>query len=301
MLHARLLHYLDAIARYGSMRKAGEKLHTASSAINRQVLALEARLGTPIFHRLPRKLVLTPAGEVLLQHVRRTLRDMEQTQKLIDDIKGLRRGDIMIGIMNGPATTILPIVIADLRESCSGIRLHIRIMPQNEIVRDVVSGEVDVGIGFDFSPDPNINVFHTWTCQLGVVVSPGHELAHRKSVSFMDCLAFPMIIGDSAMSIRPHLDVLAARTGVELNPVIETNSVETMRRIVATGHAMTFLTSLDVIAETRTGDLVYVPLKDVDIQSQSLSVITPHDSRNALSAILLERFRSVIDDVLHTR
>lgn len=299
MLHARLLRYLDAIAHYGSMRKAGEKLHTASSAINRQVLALEAELGTPIFHRFPRKLVLTPTGEVLLQHVRRTLKDMEQTQKVIDDIKGLRRGEIMIGIMNGPATTILPVVISDLRESCSEIRLHIRIIPRNDIVRDVISGEVDVGIGFDFSSDPNVDVVHAWACPLGVVVSPGHELAQKKAVNFIDCIEFPMIIGDAAMSIRSHLDVLGARIGVELNPIIETNSVETMRRIVATGHAITFLTSLDVVAEVKAGDLVYVPLQDIDIRPQSLSIITPHDGRNALSAILLERFQSVINDVLH--
>ncbi len=281
------------------MRKAGEKLHTASSAINRQILALEADLGTPIFHRLPRKLVLTPAGEVLLQHVRRTLEDMEQTRKLIDDIKGLRRGDIMIGIMNGPATTIVPIVISDLRENCSEIRLHIRIISQNEIIKGVASGEIDVGIGFDFPPDPNVNVFRTWECQLGVVVNPQHELAQKKSVTFMDCIEFPMVIGDAAMSLRPHLDVIGAKGGEKLNPIIETNSVETMRRIVSTVHAITFLTLLDVVTETKAGDLVYVPLQDVDIRHQSLSIITPHNGRNSLSAVLLGRFQSAIDDVLH--
>ncbi|ATU72771.1 LysR family transcriptional regulator [Komagataeibacter rhaeticus] len=297
MLHARLLRYLDAIVQHGSMRRAGEKLHTSSTAINRQVLALEAELGTPIFHRTPRRLVLTPAGEVLMRHVRRTLKDMEQTQRLIDDIKGLRRGDVMIGIMNGPATTILPAVISDLRENRSDIRLHVRIISQNDIIRDVLAGEIDVGIGFDFPPSPGIDVFHAWECPLGAVVAPQHELARRKSVTFMDCIQYPMIIGDCAMSIRPHLDLLAARIGTKLDPVIETNSVETMRRIVSTGHAMTFLTALDIAAEVRSGDLIYVPLRNIDIRRQSLSIITPHAGRNTLARILLDRFRHVIETV----
>ena len=83
MLHSRLLSYLDEVARLGSMRKASARLNVASSAINRQILALEAELGTPLFLRLPRKLMLTTAGEIMIRHVRQTLKDMERVQTLM--------------------------------------------------------------------------------------------------------------------------------------------------------------------------------------------------------------------------
>ena len=54
MLHSRKLQYIDEIARCGSIRKAAAHLNVASSAINRQILALEEELGVPIFERLPR-------------------------------------------------------------------------------------------------------------------------------------------------------------------------------------------------------------------------------------------------------
>ena len=69
MLHNRLLIYLDEVVRCGSIRAASRKLNVASSAINRQILALEEDLGTPIFERLPRRF----RPRVLLGH-RRTLR-----------------------------------------------------------------------------------------------------------------------------------------------------------------------------------------------------------------------------------
>src|SRR5579862_8524095 len=59
MLHSRLLRYLDEVSRLGSIRKAAVRLNVASSAINRQILALENELGAPIFERMPRRLRLT--------------------------------------------------------------------------------------------------------------------------------------------------------------------------------------------------------------------------------------------------
>ena len=85
MLHNRLLNYLDEVVRCGSIRAASRKLNIASSAINRQILALEADLGTPIFDRLPRRLRLTAVGELLIEHVRTTLRSHERLGAQIAD------------------------------------------------------------------------------------------------------------------------------------------------------------------------------------------------------------------------
>jgi DNA-binding transcriptional LysR family regulator len=77
MLHARLLRYLDEVARCQSMRQAGERLNVAGSAVNRQILALEEQLGTKLFERHPHQVVLTAAGEVLIDHVRHDRRMRE--------------------------------------------------------------------------------------------------------------------------------------------------------------------------------------------------------------------------------
>jgi DNA-binding transcriptional LysR family regulator len=70
MLHSRKLLYMHEIARCGSIRKAAARLNVASSAINRQILALEEEMGAPLFERLPRGLRLTAAGELCIEHIR---------------------------------------------------------------------------------------------------------------------------------------------------------------------------------------------------------------------------------------
>ncbi|WAH61652.1 LysR family transcriptional regulator (plasmid) [Pseudomonas silvicola] len=91
----RLFIYIDQIARSGSIRKAAERLHFAS-AINRQLIALEEELGTPLFQRLPRKMVLTAAGEALIHHVRQSFKEIEIAQMKIEELKGLRRGEVTV-------------------------------------------------------------------------------------------------------------------------------------------------------------------------------------------------------------
>ena len=65
-MHARVLRYLDEVVRCGSIRKAAEVLHVAPTAVNRQILDLEAELGAPLFERIGKRLRLTPLGEMVL-------------------------------------------------------------------------------------------------------------------------------------------------------------------------------------------------------------------------------------------
>lgn len=67
-LHAPMIVYFDAIRRAGSVREAARRLNVASSAVNRQLLKLEAELGTPLFERLPAGLKLTHAGAAFARH-----------------------------------------------------------------------------------------------------------------------------------------------------------------------------------------------------------------------------------------
>src|ERR1700742_413309 len=69
----RLFRYVDAVGRYGSIRKAAEALHVVSSALNRRILDLEAELGSPLFERLPRGVRPTAAGELFFNYVPRSM------------------------------------------------------------------------------------------------------------------------------------------------------------------------------------------------------------------------------------
>lgn len=161
-MHARLLTYVDEVARQGSMRAAAERLNVAASAISRQIKALEDELGTPIFHRSPRTLTLTAAGEILLVHIRDTLKDMTRTRALIEDLKGLRRGEVTVALMSGLAANIVPRVVMQFRKSNPHVSVRLRLMTDTEaMIAAVADGAVDLAIGFDFPARSNVRqLFH---------------------------------------------------------------------------------------------------------------------------------------------
>jgi len=80
MRHLQTLRYIEKIARTGSLRSAAEELGITPSALNRRILAIEEELGVEIFERLPSGLRPNIAGEILLDHIRQQLADMERVK-----------------------------------------------------------------------------------------------------------------------------------------------------------------------------------------------------------------------------
>lgn len=295
MLHSRLLYYLDEVARSGSMRKAAERLNVASSAINRQILALEAELGAPLFLRLPRKLVPTAAGEIVIRHVRQTLKDMDYVQRRLGELKGLRRGDITLALMSGLAANMLPRLAADFRRSSPRVKLTFRLLPSaQEIIAAVTSGEADLGFGFDFPRDNNLRVLASSEGWLGAVMSPDHPLAKHKQIRLSDCTDYPLTIAESGMAIRPYLEAAFSAAALTMEATLETNSIEVMRHAAMLDYGITFLTPFDIEWEKQSGRLTYVPVHELRYRGQTLMLIGRERGVDPLASLLAEQIKSSI-------
>ncbi|AIR04842.1 LysR family transcriptional regulator [Cedecea neteri] len=295
MLKYRLLVYLDEVARSGSIRKAAERLHISASAINRQLLALEEELGTPLFQRLPRKMILTAAGETLIHHVRQSFKELEWAQIKIEELKGLRRGEVTVAMMSGLAANLIPRAAADFRRANPRVKLHLQQMTRGEdITSAVASGDVDLGIGFDFEMRSSLRSIASVTGRLGAVVAPGHPLADKSSLRLSDCMPHPMVIADDSTVIRPYLNDVFARAMVALQPVIETNSIEVMRQSAMMDQALTFLTPFDIETDLRSGRLVYIPVRELGQQTQTLMLIGHDRGTSAIGSVLAETLKGMM-------
>jgi DNA-binding transcriptional LysR family regulator len=263
MLHSRLLKYLDEVARLGSIRKAASRLNVASSAINRQILALENELGAPIFERMPRRLRLTATGEVLIAHVRETLKNHQRVETHIEALKGLTRGEATIATMNGLAAGPLPRFLNSILETHPRVRLRLKVLPFDQISNAVLTGEADLGLSYGASPTPGLRVVASHELSLGAVVSPKHPLTTRRPLRLADCAEFPLAIADASMTIRPAVELAFTRANLPLNATIETNSIEFLKKVARNGHAITFLNPVDVDDEVRAGEIRHLVLPEL--------------------------------------
>lgn len=295
ILHSRILTYLDEVVRHGSIRKASERLHVAPSAISRQILTLEEQFGIPLFDRSGRRLTLTTAGELLIRHVRQTIRELDRTRAQIEELKGLRRGIVSIGLMSGLAADIVPRAVSEFHKRSPRVELKLRLMATGEeIVSAVDSGDVDLGFGFDLGRSPAIRVIHSSAARLGAVMAPDHRLASMPMLRLGDCAPFPIVIADKTTAIRPHIGKALDAIGLDLTTYIETNSIEIMRSLAINGTGITFLTPFDIEAERRSGRLVYVPVHELSQYVQHLTLIESSKRSNVLSNLFSQYIKGLL-------
>ncbi|MEA5501901.1 LysR family transcriptional regulator [Halotia wernerae UHCC 0503] len=269
MLHGRMLRYLDEIVRSGSIRKASARLNVASSAINRQLLALEAELGAPLFERLPRGLRLTAAGEMLIAHVRQTLKDHDRLRRRIEGLKGLRHGKVAIGTVSGLASGLLSTVIADFRAKHPFIRVTVRNASLDALIAAVLSGDLDLVLAYNLPRHPRLRVLADVGCPLGAVVAPDHPLARETKLRLADCLDYPLVLPDSSVTIRMILDEVIPPQP-EILPVLESNSTDLLKKLALEAPHLTFLNEVDVAEELRWRKLVFIPVQELAARPQSL-------------------------------
>jgi DNA-binding transcriptional LysR family regulator len=298
MLHARLLSYIDEVVRQGSIRKAADKLNVAASAISRQILALEEQVGVALFDRSGRRLKPTAAGELLVRHVRETLKEMARTRSQIEELKGLRRGSVKIAFMSGLAANIVPRAVSEFRATNPRVEVSLTLMTTgDQILSAVERGEVDLGLGFDFPRHSNIRVVHASLGRLGAVMSPDHPLAGQSVIRLTDCTAYPLVLADPTTAIRPYIDQALDKTSSRAMVSAETNSIEVMRHMAMIDQSITFLTPFDIESDRRMGRLVYVPIQEFARHEQRLMLVQNERRSDVLASIFAERLKALITKV----
>jgi DNA-binding transcriptional LysR family regulator len=296
LLHSQLLRYLDEVARAGSIRKASVKLNIASSSINRQILALEADLGSPIFHRLHRRLRLTSAGEILIDHVRRTLKDLDRAVGQIEDLKGIRRGEVTVALIGGLASSLIIRICSKFREQYPRVKLRFRRYDGDQIVSAVTSGECDLGLSFLLPDNPNLTVIAAIDCYVGAVVPADHPLAKRASVRISDCIGFPMVLPDQTMMVRGVIDSVFQRLKVTLHPEMESNSIEMIRGFVASGQGISFLNQINVNDERSQGTVVFLPIIG-KFPPLNLKIVRRSGDHQIIPGLLANAIKAAVEDL----
>lgn len=259
---SRFLRYFMAVARLGSIRKASEHLHIAASAIDRQILQGESMLGTPLFERLPTGLRLTAAGELLYASSKKWSRDHEHLKVQIEDMRGLRRGQVDIALPDALTRGFLPVLLRELQQSHPGISVRLHVLENHDISRCLIDGEADLALLLNPTHAREILVRTHVDFPLGFVCRPDHPIAGRKTLRFSMCAELPMVMPELPLALRRQIEVLEIETGVTIRSVVSADNIQMIKSLVMEGMGVGILSFLDAIEEIRRGELAFVPISN---------------------------------------
>ncbi len=239
----------------------------------------------PLFERLNNWLRLTESGALLIAHVRQTLQQHERVRARIEDLKRKRRSEVTMATTSGLAGGLLPRVVADFRARYPNVKTAVRILPVSQIIASLGSGEADLGLATGLPDDVELETFAQVSSRLGAVMAPSHELATKPSVQLDDCRALPLLLADIGMPLRLALDDACMAARITLEPIIESNSLEMLKRSAFLGQGITFLHFAEVEEEVRRGDLAFVPLNDPNLTPQTLRIVYRLDGELAAAPL----------------
>jgi DNA-binding transcriptional LysR family regulator len=286
-MFSRFAYYFDEVARRGSIRKAAEVLHIAPSAIDRQILRAEEEIGAPLFERRAQGLRPTAVGELLIYSIRRWRRDYDSVRAQIDDMKGLRRGEIDMALVEG-AMEFASAELVRFHDAYPGITYKLRVAGATSVSDLVRAGEVDLGLTFNPPDVHSLRVERTIVFQLGAVTAPGHPLADQPDLRLIDCAKYPLIIPDESISLRAIFDGVWAKAVGDLPAhVITANSMGLIKSLARRDLGVAMLTRLDVLDEIQSGALIFTPLADKAVPLSVLSLISASDRSLSPPASLL--------------
>ncbi|HEX7227630.1 MAG TPA: LysR family transcriptional regulator, partial [Candidatus Binatia bacterium] len=132
------LRVFEAVARLGSITAASDELHTVQSNVTARIRALENELGTVLFRRHSRGVVLTPAGERLLPYAVQIAQLLKDAVKIVGNT-GAPHGNLQIGSLESTAGVRLPPILSAYRRQYPDVNLMLTIGTTGHLIEEVLA------------------------------------------------------------------------------------------------------------------------------------------------------------------
>ena len=247
----RQLEVIRAIAETGSFTAAGEKLHVSQSAISRQVLLLEEELGEPVFHRVGRRVRITPAGDSLLQLSHRVFQDLQDTIAGISDRQESLKGTLrLVGGMT-VCLYVFPTLLTEIRRVHPQLDLKISAGSTERCVAQLRAGTAELGMLTLPIDVPDLVSVPVLQEELLLVGDAKHPLARKRKIAPADLAHMPFVLFETGSNTRRVVDEFFVTEHIEPQIVMETENVEILKAMVKAGLGITISPYQAVAAEVR--------------------------------------------------
>ena len=266
-MEIRQLKAFLAIAEAKTFTAGARRVNVTQAAISMQIRQLEDEVGLPLFTRTPRRVILTEAGEYLLERARKILREHDSALAEIAEVAGAEYGRLRIGSASGTfAMSQLPGIMAKLREKFPNAELTVASGTSQNLVDKMMHGELDTA--FVSLPVDNLNVSteSLFSDEIVAIAHPKHPLAKEKYISAATLAGEKLILGERGGNTRRMIDEFFQAANVRPNIVMQLSRQEAVTRMVREGLGVGMAGAKSVAREIRDGNLTSWLIEGAEIK-----------------------------------
>jgi LysR family transcriptional regulator, transcription activator of glutamate synthase operon len=259
-VHLEELKWFVVLAETEHVTEAADELSVSQPTLSRALARFEAQAGTPLFDRVNRRLRLNAYGEIMLEHARRSIAEMQSATERIAALRDPSTGRVRLGFLHSLASWYVPEQLRLFRQSDPGVRFDLFQGPAHEITQRVLNGQSDIAITAPRPEVPGLAWHRLYVERLCLAVPRGHRLAARARVRLSAAAGESFIVLGSQSGLRHLTDVLWAEDNLDPDIVFEASEIPAVEGLVGAGFGVAVV---PVPGDGGRSDVVHVPLSNV--------------------------------------
>ena len=270
-MELRQLQYLVAVAEEASFTRAAQRVHISQSGVSAQVRQLEHELGAELCDRSARAATLTRAGEAALGHAREALAAAAAMRQAVDDVNGLLRGRLTVGMVTACTITGLFDALDAFHRAHPGVVVTLLEHSSAELTARVRAGAIDVAlVGVAGEAPEGLAALPIVSERLVAAFPASGETAGRvhavssgaSSLTLDDLTRLPLICMPAGTGIRTALDLACAARGLQVTVALEASAASVLADLAVRGLGVAILS--ESMAAAAADRLRAVPIDDCD-------------------------------------
>lgn len=259
-LEIRHLKLIKAIAREGSVTKAGNRLHLTQSALSHQLRDAEQKLGARLFTRLNKRMLLTPAGERLLVSADNVLEEIKRAEEDIHRIALSREGVLRLSTQCYTCYHWLPSMLKLFQQKFPRVDVQIMVEATRRPLEALLDGKLDLAIVNRPLRNSKIAYKPLFHDELVAVVRPDHPLASRAHVKAQDFADQHLLVYQVPKEESTIFQKFLIPAGVSPRRVSQVQLTEAIIEMVKAGLGVSIMARWAVAPQLASGTLCAVPL-----------------------------------------
>jgi DNA-binding transcriptional LysR family regulator len=230
------LEYFVAVAEEASFTRAAARVHVAQPGVSAQIRRLESELGQRLLDRSGRSVRLTEAGAAVLPFAREALAAVTNARLTVDELAGLVRGQVTVGMVSGCTLPVLAELLAGFHDRYPGVSISLTEDNSDRLVEMLGAGRLDLAlIGTAGPPAPGIEAAVIAEEELVAAVHPGHPLAGRGTIGVDALRDMPLVSLPCGTGVRAALDAACAQAGYVPRIVFQASALAMVAQLAAAG------------------------------------------------------------------
>lgn len=291
------LKYFLQIVEAGSMSKAAKVLGVAQPALSQHVANLEHELGAKILERTPGGVHATPAGEVLSDHARTIMRQVEQARLDITYTDQTPRGEVVVVLAAAAASLIAPALSLAVEKNYPEVRITAMEAMSVRASELVENGHADLG----FLPYGHllkqVEALPAITENLYLIGRHDMELADDKPIDYKDACDAPLILPSHPHFLRKKLEQTAFDQGLKMDVRADQDSTRLLNAYIETGYAYGILPFTSFYEGVRDGKLFARKIVNPVIPRQMTIAWSRHKPLNRASKVVADELFRLIGEL----